>query len=432
MGSRFAAAQKKSLRCRCAMIGASAAAHAPEIRMTYAGFDQTTLDRLHATMQDAVDGGEIAGAVTALQRDGATALDAIGYRDLAQRRPMEVDTIFHIASMTKAVTAVATLQLRDEGRFALDDPVGRWLPEFASPQVLRVPDGPLDDTVPAERPITVRDLLRLTLGTGIVLAPPGSTPIQRAIDAAGVAPGFLPSIPDSDTWIARLGSLPLIHQPGADWLYHTGAEVLGVLIERVTGQPLGDVFDARILRPLDMVDTGFSVPEAKLDRLATAYRVDASGALVVMDPAFARKLLPPRAPRPGTSELVSTARDFLRFGQMLLDGGTLDGVRILADTSVREMTTDQVTAGEKAAWPGYQAFLGDDGWGYGVSVLASRDAFGRSAGSYGWGGGLNTHWHNDPARRFVGLLLFQREITGPEPGGVVDDFWRLAYQALDG
>jgi CubicO group peptidase (beta-lactamase class C family) len=400
--------------------------------MTHAGFDQTTLDRLHARLQEAVDGGEMGGAVIALQRDGVPVIDTIGYRDLAQRLPMTAGTIFHIASMTKAVTAVATLQLRDEGRFTLDDPVGRWLPELAAPRVLRAPDGLLDDTVPVERPITVRDLLRLTLGTGIVLAPPGSTPIQRAIDEAGVAPGFLPSIPDSDTWITRLGALPLIHQPGADWMYHTGAEVLGVLIERVTGQPLGDVLDARILRPLDMVDTGFSVPESKLNRLATAYRVDASGTLVVMDPEFARKMLPPRAPRPGMSELVSTARDFLRFGQMLLDGGTLDGNRILAETSVREMTTDQVTAREKAAWPGFRAFLGDEGWGYGVSVLTAMDTFGRSAGSYGWSGGLNTHWHNDTARRFVGLLLFQREITGPEPGGVVDDFWRLAYRALDG
>jgi len=400
--------------------------------MTHSGFDQSALDRLHAAMQDAVDRGEAAGLVTALQRDGEPVIDAIGYRDLAQCLPMEPNTIFQIASMTKAVTAVAALQLRDEGRFALDDLIDPWLPELAEPRVLRAPDGPLDDTVPAERAITVRDLLRLTLGTGIVLAPPGSTPIQRAIEEADLAPAFLPRIPDSDTWIARLGSLPLIHQPGKDWMYHTGAEVLGVFIERVTGQPLGDVLAARILGPLGMVDTGFSIPEAKVGRLATAYRVDASGKLAVLDAESAEALSDPRAPRPGMSELVSTAPDFLRFGRMLLDGGTLDGVRILAEDSVREMTTDRITAREKAAWPGYRAFLGDSGWVYGVSVLSTADAFGRSAGSYGWGGGLNTHWHNDPARRFVGLLLFQREITGPGEGGIADDFWRLAYEALDG
>ena len=394
--------------------------------MTHTANDHPKRAPLRDMLQRAVDVGEVAGVVSAVQVDGEPLIEAVGYRDIDDRPLMEPDTLFNIASMTKAVTAVAALHLRDAGHFALDDAIDRWIPELADLQVLRSPDSSIDDTVPAERPIIVRDLLRLTLGTGLVLAPPGSTPIMQAYEAADLMPSFLPPSMDADMWIARLGALPLIHQPGGDWMYHTGFQVLGVLVERVTGQSLAAVLKERIFDPLGMVDTGFGLSATGKLRLATGYRLDETGKLQVLDPEMAGNWSNASASQAAAGDLLSTAPDYLRFGQMLLSGGVLDGVRILSEASVREMSTDQVTAAEKSAWPGYRTFIGESGWGYGVSVLNTPDEFGWLAGSYGWGGGLNTHWRNDPHRQVVALLLFQREMTGPDEDALVESFWRFA------
>ena len=394
------------------------------------GFTKDGLATLHDGMQGYVDRGEVAGIVTGLQRDGEPVIDAVGVQDLATGVPMAENTIFRIASMTKAITAVVALQLREAGAFTMEDPVERWLPELANPRVLRTPESELDDTEPAARPITVRDLFRYTLGTGAVLLPPGTTPIQRAMEEAGVAPGPVPPAHDPDTWMSIMGNLPLIHQPGADWMYNAGSELTAVLIERITGKDLGTVFAERIFGPLGMVDSGFSVPTDKQDRFATAYRIGEANALEVVDePRTGHWSCPPPF-RSGTGGLVSTAADYLRFARMLLNGGELDGERILVADAVREMTTDQITASEKSAWPSYAPFLGANGWGYGVAVVTGPDDMGHDPGTYGWMGGTGTMWDNNPRRNLAGVVLVQRQLRGPHDLEIATTFWKHAYAAL--
>ena len=235
---------------------------------------------------------------------------------------MTRDTIFRIASMTKPVTAVAALILVEECVLRLDEPVDPFLPELANRRVLARLDAPLDDTVPARRPITLRDLLTFRAGFGFIMARAGQYPIQKALAEAGLAPG--PQLPtlSPDEWLRRLGALPLVHQPGEKWLYHTAADVLGVLIARASGRSFEAFLRERIFEPLGMNDTGFSVPVEKLARLASAYaRNPATGALEIFDGArdsrFAR---PPLFPS-GGGGLVSTADDYLAFCRMLLDRG---------------------------------------------------------------------------------------------------------------
>jgi len=395
--------------------------------MTSPGFSQPGLRRLHDAMARHVEREAVAGIVTALQRDGEPVYDAIGVQDLDTGVPMSPRTIFQLWSMTKPFTVAATLHLIEEGRFGLADDVATWLPELASPRVLRTIGSDPGDTVPANRPITVHHLLASQLGTGVVLAEPGTYPIQAAQDAAMAGAG--PA--GSDAWLRALAALPLIHQPGEGWLYNTSYDVLGIVLERATGQPLGDVIRERVTGPLGMADTGYVVSEAALPRLATAYHNDpATGALVADEPDGKDWTAPP-AHHSGAHDMVSTGPDLLRFGRMLLGMGTLDGVRILSPQSVRAMTADHVPPAVKASTDGYAAFLGRDGWGYGVQVVNEPDRWSRSAGSYGWIGGLNTHWHNDPAQGLVGVLLFQRHFTSFDDTGVRREFWPLVYEALE-
>ncbi len=262
--------------------------------MSNGGLSKARLSRMHDVMAGHVDRGAVPGLVTVVSRRGEVHIDAIGMKAAGGIDPMQRDTIFRIASLTKPVTAVAAMILVEECRLRLDEPVDRWLPELADRKVLKRIDSPLDDTVPAKRPITLRDLLTLRLGLGAVMAPPDTYPIQKAMADAGVAPGpKLPSYPP-DELMRRFGSLPLLHQPGEKWMYHSGSDILGVLIERATGRTLEEFFRERIFDPLDMKDTGFSVPEAKIDRLPTCYRTDpATGGLAIFDEAlggrFARR-----------------------------------------------------------------------------------------------------------------------------------------------
>ena len=238
------------------------------------GFSATRLANLHETLSRHVAGGDVPGLVALVSRHGETHVEAIGMQAVGGSVPMKRDTIFRISSMTKPITAAATMILVEECRLRLDEPVDRLLPELADRRVLRSLEGPLDDTVPAHRPISVRDLLTFRSGHGAVMVWPAKYPIQKAAEAAGVAPG-----PDQldippDEFMKRLGSLPLIHQPGERWLYHTGSDVLGVLIARASGQDFGTFLEERLFGPLGMKDTGFSVPAGKLDRLTSAYRMD--------------------------------------------------------------------------------------------------------------------------------------------------------------
>jgi CubicO group peptidase (beta-lactamase class C family) len=218
---------------------------------------------------------EIPGIVAAVSRRGRLDVRVLGTKALGGNDPMRRDTIFRVASMTKPITAAAAMILVQESALRLDEPVDRLLPELAHRRVLRRLDGPLDDTVDAKRAITVRDLLTFRMGMGIVFAPPGTVPIQKAMDELRLGQG-MPSpsaVPPPDEWIRRLGTLPLMHQPGEKWMYNTGSDVLAVLVARASGKPFETFLRERIFEPLGMRDTAFSVPPSAIDRLATSYIV---------------------------------------------------------------------------------------------------------------------------------------------------------------
>lgn len=392
------------------------------------GLSRPRLDRMGAALRIPVDRAEVAGLVALVARHDAVHVEAIGARDLASRAPMRRDTIFRIASMSKAILAAAAMTLVEETRLRLDDPVDPWLPELADRQVLRALDAPIDDTVPANRPITLRDLLTLRCGFGAIMAPPGTYPIQQAMQDAGVAPGPDPVTFGADEFMRRLGTLPLAHQPGARWLYHTGYDVLGILIARATGMPLGDVLAERIFAPLGMDDTGFHVPQSKLDRLATCYRTGDTGELLVHDAApdsaWAR---PPALP----TELVSTADDVLAFARMLLDDGRHGRHRILSRPAVTLMLTDHITQAQKDASPFFPEFWEANGWGFGGAVTTRRDDIAASPGRYGWHGGFGTTFMIDRREALVVVLLLQRMMRGADDARISNDALTLAYQAID-
>jgi CubicO group peptidase (beta-lactamase class C family) len=344
------------------------------------GLSQERLNRLHEIIASHVNRGVAPGLVALVSRRGETFVDTIGVTAVDGDQPMRRDTLFRIASVTKPITAAAAMLLVEECVLRLDDPVDAFLPELANRQVLRSIDSPLDDTVPATRPITLRDLLIFTLGFGLVFAPE-PYPIQQAVDELRL--GFSPNpqeVPAPDEWMRRLGSLPLMYQPGERWLYNVGADILGVLIARASGQNLETFMRERLFVPLGMKDTGFFVPASKLDRLPAAYWTDlGSGALTRFDdgdeswwsrlPAFPS----------GAAGLVSTVDDLHAFGQMMLHMGRYGGERVLARPTVELMTADRLTPAQKVfdgLVPGYWA---DHGWGFGVSAGGSASLLSRAA-----------------------------------------------------
>jgi CubicO group peptidase (beta-lactamase class C family) len=392
------------------------------------GLSKARLARLHDIMASHVEAGDRPGLVTLVSRRGEVHVDAIGTMALGGA-PMQRDSIFRIASMTKPVTAVAAMILVEECKLRLDDPVDRWLPELADRKVLRAFDGPIDDTVPAKRAITLRDLLTFRLGYGMIAVFPDRYPIQKAIAEVGFAPGpVFPSFPP-DELVRRYGTLPLIYQPGERWLYNSGSEILGVLISRVAGMSLGDFLRERIFAPLGMKDTAFHVPEAKRGRFVTAYiRDHATQEFKVFDDPATGKFAQPPVFENGSAGLVSTADDFNAFAQMMLNGGRLGSERILSRPSVELMTTDQLSPEQKI---GSELFFGDNrGWGMGVSVFTRRDDLYTVPGRFGWEGGHGTSWYSDPREQLTGILLTQRLMDSPQPRAFVD-FWTSAYQAID-
>jgi len=397
--------------------------------MSASGLSAARLGRMRDVLAGHVDRGGIPGLVALVARRGEVHVVALGTTEAGGSEPVRRDTIFRIASVTKQVAAAAAMTLVEECRLRLPDPVDDLLPELAGRRVLRRPGGPLDDTVPADRPITLMDLLTFRMGIGAVLAAPGASPIGRAMDEAGLAPGPLgPSI-GPDEWIRRLGGLPLVCQPGERWMYHTGSDALGVLMARATGQPLADVLAGRIFGPLGMADTGFCVPEGKLGRLAAAYRPDPAGGLVLTDDArHGRWSRPPAFPSAGGG-LASTADDLLAFCTMMLNKGRHGGDRILSRPSVELMTTDQLTERQKAENELF--FGGNSGWGLGFQVFLRRTSLASVPGRFGWTGGTGTSVYTDPAEGLIGILLTQREMTSPGPPAVFRDFWTCAYQAID-
>ena len=397
------------------------------MRTSVGGFSAKRLVRVRELLQRLVDGGVVPGALMALARHGEVHVEAAGtlaFRGPGARVPMAGDTIVRIASLTKPIVAACAMTLVEDCTLRLDDPVDDLLPELAEMTVLADPAGSLEDTVPAVRPITLRDLLTFTLGTGMVVPESGTVPIADALDAIGR--------PHLDEWVRRLGAVPLVHQPGERWMYETGADVTGALIARATGKSFGEALRERILEPLRMTDTAFSVAGENFGRFATAYQRDdaPSGEAVVMDVPDGWFGRPPTF-EGGAGGLVSTADDYLAFASALLAGGVHGGERVLSRPSVTLMTSDQLTPAQKAVsgfWPGYFDAMG---WGFGVSVITRRTRLGPSAGSYGWSGFYGTAWYNDPAEDMSLIVVMQRAHMGNQTLPMWNDFWTAAYQAID-
>src|SRR5215467_13400617 len=401
--------------------------------MRTSGLSEMRLGRLHKSMTGYVERGEVPGIVTLVSRHGEVHIDAVGNTSLGGRDLVRSDTIFRIASMTKPIMAAATMLLVEEGKLRLSDAVQKWLPELAARRVLTRIDAPLAETVPAQRPITVRDLLTFTMGFGLLLTPTGEYPILSAANELqiGMRPAYQPqAMPDPDEWIRRLGTLPLMYQPGERWLYGIGSNVLSVLIARVSGQPLETFLRQRISEPLGMKDTSFSVPADKRDRLASCYIPNpTTGTLELFDGGEQSQWGRPPIFPSGANGLVSTLDDYLAFAQMMLSQGRHGNERLLSRLSIEVMTTDQLTPAQKAvsSLPLLSGFFETHGWGFGVSVVTRRDDLASVPGRFGWDGGLGTSWFSDPKEDLVGIVLTQRLY----PLDLYRDFWTLVYQAID-
>ena len=397
------------------------------------GFSRTRIARMKSALQRHVQSGLLPGFVALVNHKRREHVEAFGTMTFDGSAPMRRDTMFRLASTTKPITAVAAMILIEECRMRLDDPVDEWLPELKNRNVLRTVDSPLDDTVPARRRITVRDLLTFRSGYGEVGFISPTCPYQRAVMEARLPLSVWPVDIPSDEFMRRLGALPLFCQPGERWLYHMGAEILGILIARVTGRTLGSFLNERILGPLGMVDTGFHVPEAQLDRLPTCYARDfATGQLVVLDEA--RGGWASRAPvfESGAGGLVSTVDDLLRFGRMMLQKGVYGRERILSRPAVELMTTDHITAEQKASSPFFEGFWSERGWGLGMSVVVSRSADLASVpGRFGWDGAHGTSWYVDPKEELIGVFMTQRNPDVLAIPAFILDFWTSAYQLIE-
>jgi CubicO group peptidase (beta-lactamase class C family) len=367
-----------------------------------------------------VGDADVPGLVALVARGAAVHVEAQGSLSIGGSK-VRRDSLFRIASMTKPVTGAATLALVGEGLLGLDEPVDTLLPELSNRRVLRRMDGPLDDTVPAVRPVTVRDLLTFTFGFGLVfeMFTPGEPwPVVTATEELHLGTLGLPDPgepPDPETWIAGLGSLPLMAQPGDRWMYNTGASVLGVLLARAADMPFAEVLRTRIFEPLAMADTSFWTSDT--GRLATGYRTSAEG-LQVAEPPSGGWSKPP-AFCDGASGLVSTVDDMLSFSRMLLSGG----LSVLSKQAVGEMTRDQLTFEQRK---GGKGFLLGRSWGFCQSIVTE----GPRKGAFGWNGGFGTSWLADPLRDLSVIVLTQRMFESPEPPKVHAELQDAAYAAI--
>ncbi|GAA1663842.1 serine hydrolase [Nonomuraea maheshkhaliensis] len=402
------------------------------------GFSVSGLRRLHDVLARRVESGRIPGLVALVSRGGETHVEALGTMRHDGGPPMRRDTIFRMASTSKPVAMAAAMILLDECRVRLDDPVQQWLPELADRRVLKRVDGPLDDTVPARRPITVRDLLTSTFGLGMDMTSLG-TPIMNAVFEQGLTPNLPEPMPEPDEWMRRLGSLPLMYQPGEQWQYHISNDLLGVLVARVTGQTFETFLRERVFEPLGMKDTGFHLDGDKIDRLPVLYAPDPqTGEFHVWDEAEGGRHSKPPAFQGGGGGLVSTVDDYHAYFNMLLNGGTHEGERILSRPAVELMTTNRLTPAQQAvrnamATDNVHVSFGQGqhgGWGFGMAVRTYRGDY-ASVGQFGWDGGTGTTAYSDPAKGLTGILLTQVGMSIPDPAQLVHDFWTTLYQAID-
>ncbi|MYE54480.1 MAG: beta-lactamase family protein [Chloroflexi bacterium] len=371
-----------------------------------AGFSSERLGRVNRMMQAYVDEGKLAGALTLLARGGETFhFGSYGAQDLASGVPVGRDTIFRLYSMTKPITSVAAMMLYEEGRFSLDDPVGKFIPEFSDTQVF---DG-MGETgmrlVSQERPITIRHLLTHTSGLSYGLLK--DTPIDAMYHEARIA--------DADSALkdvmGRLAEIPLVNQPGAKWRYGMSSTVLGYLVEVVSGMAFDEFLREKLFAPLGMDDTSFFVPEGKLDRLATAYLPSRGGGITPHEGSVSSRHRRPHAMQSGGAGLVSTAEDYLRFCQMLLNGGELDGERVLAPKTAQLMRSDHLNEDLKPyiVEERLAAYTKGCGFGLGFSIVndIAQHGIPGSEGMYGWFGAASCYFWIDPAEELIAILMTQ-------------------------
>ncbi|MFC9085629.1 serine hydrolase domain-containing protein [Nocardiopsis dassonvillei] len=401
-------------------------------------FSKAGLRRMRDVLTRHVESGRIPGLVALVSRGGETHVEAIGTMRHDGGAPMRRDTIFRMASTSKPVTMAAAMVLLDECGLRLDDLVEQWLPELADRQVLRRIDGPLDDTVPARRPITVRDVLTSTFGLGIDRSALG-TPIMNALFAQGLTPDLPEPMPEPDEWMRRLGTLPLMHQPGEQWQYHVSNDLLGVLVSRVTGRSFEAFLRECVFEPLGMGDTGFHVPADRMDRLPPLYAPDPqTGEFHVWDPAEGGRHSQPPAFQGGGGGLVSTVDDYHAYFRMLLNQGMHGSERILSRPAVQLMTTNRLTPAQQAArnamaTENVHVSFGQGqhgGWGFGMAVRTYRGDY-APVGQFGWDGGAGTSAYADPENRLTGIVLTQVGMSVPDSARLIHDFWTTLYQAID-
>jgi len=387
------------------------------------------LDLLHEAMAARVAKGELPGMVTLVAHGDDARVDTIGVMAFGSDEPMRRDTIFRITSMTKPILALATMMLVEDGRLALDEPADALLPELAHRQVLKRIDGPLDETVPARRPITVEDLLTFRMGHGLITEPTFDPPypiVNAARDLELVMGPPDPRTPhDPDEWLKRFATLPLMYQPGERWQYNTGSLVLSVLVARASGQTLPDFFQMRIFEPLGMKDTGFSLSAEKSSRLPSNYMTNFQTGKMELQTASGPGVWtkPPAFPS-GAAGLVSTIDDYLAFARLLLNEGVHENRRLVSQSSVRLMTSNHLKPEQMA---GGGPILAGQGWGFGMAVATAPDDVSPVPGRYGWSGGYGTYWFNDPSQNRVAIAMTQ--VSDVLFNGTMTEFAQLAARS---
>ena len=401
--------------------------------MSTAGLSKSRLERMHRVLSGYVERKEMPGLVALVSHHDDVHVETLGTLSVGHPAPMKRDTIFRIASLAKPITAVATMILVEECKLRLDESIEAWLPELANRRVLKSMSSQPDDTVPALRAITVRDLLTFRMGFGSVMAMPDTYPIQKLIREyriGGDGPPLPSQAPRTEEWLQKLGSLPWMAQPGEQWMYHVSADVLGVLIARVSGQSLGTFMRERIFDPLGMKDTAFHVSSEKLDRLPACYFFNRqTNTLDVFDDVVNSAWRPEPPFESGGGGLVSTIDDYFAFSRMMLHKGRHGREQVLSRAAVELMTSDQLTPEQRA---GAEVFFGAyRSWGFGMAVDIQRDDIFHAPGRFGWDGGLGTSAYTDPGDGMIGILLTQRMMDSPEPPKVFTDFWTLAYGAME-
>ncbi|MEI9992395.1 MAG: serine hydrolase domain-containing protein [Rhizomicrobium sp.] len=407
------------------------------------GFSAEGLAKIAPTLQPVVDAGDLSGFVTLLWRHGEIAqLNTIGHRDIEKKLPMARDTLFRIASMTKPVTSLAALMLMEEGKFALSDPITKWVPEFKTMRVLEDAQGPLDKTVPAAREITFDDLFTHRGGPGL-----------RIFFARSIAHEYQRVLGDvlnhdgaPDKWMQALSTLPLLYQPGERFHYSHSTDVLGFLVGRIAGMPFRDFLFQRIFKPLGMNDTDFYVPPQKRDRAAVVYRMN--NEKNVLEPLPFKQYDTPPAFCGGGGGLISTADDYLQFARLMLNKGELNGTRLVQSATIELMCTNRLTPAQRAIpFLGMIPMWDGMGFGLGVSVIDAPEKLGflgmGGVGSFGWPGAFGTWWQADPASDLIMIYLIQNSMplepgamanlaAGQRMGGrlALPMFQRLTYDAL--